>query len=116
MKLPEERSSEEMADLPSQSPFLVKFFDSYVDEINSNVCLVLEYMNNGSLQDLIDTRALMSERDVCVVAYSMASALTDLHSRGILHRDIKVSGQRSNITFLFKSTHSSSFKNKHIIP
>lgn len=54
------------------------------------VCLVMEYMGGGSLQHLIDVKYHVEEASVAVVAYSVLRALEELHSRNIIHRDVKV--------------------------
>ena len=54
------------------------------------VCLVMQYMGGGSLQNLIDAKYPVEETAVAVVAYSVLRALEELHSRNIIHRDVKV--------------------------
>lgn len=54
------------------------------------VCIVLEHMDGGSLQKLIDAGVKLSEDNLAVVAYSVLQALIELQSRRIIHRDIKV--------------------------
>lgn len=71
------------------NPFIVKFFDAYTDPKRGAVCIVLEYMDGGSLQDLIDKKTRFSEHDLIVVIFSVLKALELLHSRNIIHRDIK---------------------------
>lgn len=51
--------------------------------------MVLDYMNRGSLQGLVDKDIKLEEEDVAVVAYSVLQALQVLHSLKIIHRDIK---------------------------
>jgi serine/threonine protein kinase len=48
-------------------------------------------MNGGSLQSMLTDRRFFSEDDAAVVAFSVLSALIDLHGMNILHRDIKPS-------------------------
>jgi serine/threonine protein kinase len=48
-------------------------------------------MNGGSLQKMLTDGQFFSEDDAAVVAFSVLSALIDLHGRNILHRDIKPS-------------------------
>jgi serine/threonine protein kinase len=54
------------------------------------VGIVMEYMNGGSLQTLLDQGRTFDEDDIAAVAYSVLRALHLLHSRMIIHRDIKV--------------------------
>jgi serine/threonine protein kinase len=48
-------------------------------------------MNGGSLQSMLTDGRCFSEDDGAVVAFSVLSALIDLHGKNILHRDIKPS-------------------------
>lgn len=50
----------------------------------------MEYMGGGSIQHLIDAKYQAGEKEVAIVAYSVLKALEELHSRNIIHRDIKV--------------------------
>lgn len=50
----------------------------------------MEYMGGGSIQSLIDSKYAVTETEVAVVAYSVLRALEELHSRNIIHRDVKV--------------------------
>lgn len=68
---------------------IVKFFDAYTDPDREAVCLVLEYMDGGSLQSVIDNKVIPSEEDIAVIAYSVLCALRELHARKIIHRDVK---------------------------
>lgn len=54
------------------------------------VCIVLELMDGGSLQNIIDNKLKLNEHDLAIVAYSITRALSELHKRNIVHRDIKV--------------------------
>lgn len=72
-------------------PYIVSFYDSYFDLEKGSVCLVLEYMGRGSLQNLIDDKRLASEMDIAVVSYSVLCALEELSRKNLLHRDIKPS-------------------------
>lgn len=48
-------------------------------------------MDGGSLQNIIDDGIALNDDDVAIVAYSVLKALEMLHSRNIIHRDVKVS-------------------------
>jgi serine/threonine protein kinase len=76
---------------PANSPYIINFYDAYIDSENGTVCMVLEYMNAGSIQNMLDKGEILNENDSAVLAYSVLSALVELHSRNILHRDIKPS-------------------------
>lgn len=72
-----------------QCLYIVKFYDAYVEPVNKEVCIVLEYMSGGSLQNLIDKGIKLDENNLAIVAYSVLQALIELHKRNIIHRDIK---------------------------
>ena len=55
------------------------------------ICMVLEYMNAGSLQDLLSARAPISERLCASVCDAVARGLDELRGRKQIHRDIKPS-------------------------
>ena len=75
----------------AKSPYIISFYDAYVDPEYGAVCLVLEYMNAGSIQNMLTDGRKFNEDDAAVVAFSVLHALIELHSRNILHRDIKPS-------------------------
>jgi len=81
----------------SSSPFVVNLFDAFTDPNKGSVCLVLEFMNAGSLQGLISAKAAMPlevcipESMVAMVADSVLQGLQAIHARKQLHRDIKPS-------------------------
>ena len=72
-------------------PYIISFYDAYIDPEYGAVCLVLEYMNAGSIQNMLTDGKKFDEDDAAVLAFSVLNALIELHSRNILHRDIKPS-------------------------
>lgn len=76
---------------PANSPYIIKFYDAYIDAEQRTVCMVLEYMDAGSIQNILNKGQTFDENDSAVLAYSVLSALVELHGRNILHRDIKPS-------------------------
>jgi hypothetical protein len=75
----------------ANSPYIVGFYDAYIDPESGAVSLILEYMNGGSIQKTLDSGNTYDEDCVAVLVYSVLKALVELHSRSILHRDIKPS-------------------------
>lgn len=80
---------------------IVDFFDAYVDPDSNSLCLVLEFMNAGSLDDLrrrsLVDGVCVDERILARVAFCVVSALRYIHSRRELHRDIKPSNILLNL-------------------
>ena len=51
--------------------------------------VVLEFMPHGSLADEIMRRGRLPPRDALVAIRAIAVAVAELHSRGVVHRDLK---------------------------
>ncbi len=60
-------------------------------ESNGSPCIVMEYVDGGTLSDLIRFRGPLSPRHAISFAIKIAEALKYIHSQGIIHRDIKSS-------------------------
>eukprot|EP00249_Psilotum_nudum_P025844 c30820_g1_i1 orf=397-2262(-) len=56
-----------------------------------SMCLVMKYMEGGSLLQLIQKRKLIPLSDVLSIAIDIAEGMVFLHKRGIVHRDLKSS-------------------------
>jgi eukaryotic-like serine/threonine-protein kinase len=50
--------------------------------------LVMPYLQGGTLKDMLN-ESLLTLDEVCIILEQLASALTYIHSLGLLHRDIK---------------------------
>ena len=74
-----------------ECPHVVSFYGAFTNRADSTISLVLEYMDAGSLQDLINTKISMDEAVVANIGYRVLKGLQFLHKRHILHRDIKPS-------------------------
>ncbi|CAN8179426.1 unnamed protein product [Coccothraustes coccothraustes] len=65
---------------------LVKYLDSYL--VDEELWLVMEYMDGGSLHDVIrETR--MAEGEIAAVSRECLRGLDFLHSKQVIHRDVK---------------------------
>jgi len=51
--------------------------------------IVMQYVEGGNLQDLLDGRKKLDPREACRVALEVARGLRAAHEAGIVHRDIK---------------------------
>lgn len=68
-------------------PNIARVYDIiYTDEF---IYIIMEYFENGSLQNFIDCHCRFPQADQIRVATEILEGLNYLHSRGISHRDIK---------------------------
>ncbi|CAG5131184.1 unnamed protein product [Candidula unifasciata] len=65
---------------------IVNFLDCYC--VKNELWVVMEYLDGGNLADVV-TRFVLDERQIATVCHECLGALAFLHSRGIIHRDIK---------------------------
>lgn len=70
----------------SQHKNIVNFIDSYL--MNAELWVVMEYMEGGSLTDIV-TRTRLLEGQIAAICREILEGLQHLHSKGIIHRDIK---------------------------
>ncbi|KAJ6459553.1 kinase-like domain-containing protein [Mycena sanguinolenta] len=69
-----------------QHPNLISFFGSYLT--NSNLWIVMEYMDCGALTDVIANN-MIEEDQISYICFETCKGLEHLHRRSIMHRDIK---------------------------
>lgn len=70
----------------SQHPNIVNFIDSYL--LKGELWVVMEYMEGGSLTEIV-THSVMTEGQIGAVCRETLKGLQFLHSKGVIHRDIK---------------------------
>ncbi|XP_077015641.1 serine/threonine-protein kinase ULK1 isoform X1 [Tamandua tetradactyla] len=58
-------------------------------EMANSVYLVMEYCNGGDLADYLHTMRTLSEDTIRLFLRQMAGAMRLLHSKGVIHRDLK---------------------------
>lgn len=68
---------------------LVEFYDAYTTASAGIISIVMEYMNGGSLQDMLGTGGSQDEAVLANVASQVLKGLAFLHKNHHLHRDIK---------------------------
>ncbi|MCO5566989.1 hypothetical protein L7F22_020672 [Adiantum nelumboides] len=73
----------------AQNPYVVQCFGA--SEKGGEISFVLEYMDGGSLADVIEAKKTLSERYLAEVAKKALKGLEYLHRNKIVHRDIKPS-------------------------
>ena len=64
---------------------------AFVDVDYGAVCLTLDFLNAGTLQNLLDEGKIFDLDEACVLGYGALQALRCLHQKNILHRDVKPS-------------------------
>lgn len=65
-------------------------FNAYIDLMDRLNCyLVLDLKTGGDLRYYLRKRILFEERDAVFLVACLTSALEHIHSRNIIHRDIK---------------------------
>ncbi|RKP21182.1 protein kinase [Rozella allomycis CSF55] len=66
---------------------IINMFETYL--VNQILWIVMEYMDAGSLTDLIDSQSQLTEPEISTICFETLKGLEYLHSRNIIHRDIK---------------------------
>ena len=68
---------------------LIKFHSAYCDSNTGQIGVIIEYMDLGSLEQLLKPRYRINERGLAAIGYQIMWALAYLHHDNNLHRDIK---------------------------
>lgn len=85
----------------SKHPNIVNFIDSYL--LKGDLWVVMEYMEGGSLTEIV-THSVMTEGQIGAVCRETLKGLQFLHSKGVIHRDIKSDNILLNIDGNIKMT------------
>ncbi|KAL8957497.1 MAG: hypothetical protein Q9193_005248 [Seirophora villosa] len=73
----------------SSHPNIVNFLDSFLQEGNNELWVVMEFMEGGALTDVIDNNKQITEAQISTICNETCKGLAHLHSQNIIHRDIK---------------------------
>ncbi len=68
-----------------RNPYITTFYGACLEP---NLCIVMEYMEQGSLDKLLQQKTLSYEKQIGL-ALDIAKGLLYLHNREVLHRDLK---------------------------
>jgi len=75
------------------NPFIVEYYEAYVDDNEDTFWIVMEYIGGGDLASKIKLRAKndnhFSEKQIWSYMIQMLRAIKELHKLKIVHRDIK---------------------------
>ncbi|KAA6384567.1 MAG: putative AGC family protein kinase, partial [Streblomastix strix] len=74
-------------DPPEKCPFVIR--NIIANRFGENIVIILEYYNCGSLQDLIKSNVDIPIPTVRVIMRQILEGLSFIHSKGLVHRDIK---------------------------
>lgn len=72
----------------SHHPNIVNFIEAYLNG-NNDLWVIMEYMEGGSLTDVIDNNDVISESQISSICYETTKGLLHLHKKNFIHRDIK---------------------------
>ena len=67
---------------------IIKFYEAHENE--SYIHLIVEVLKGGELFDRVADNGAFIEKDTCLLMKRLLKALSYLHSKGIMHRDLKL--------------------------
>ena len=70
-------------------PNIVNYLDSFLVENDTELWVIMEYMNGGALTDVIENNPVITEDQISAVCNETCKGLAHLHTQDIIHRDIK---------------------------
>ena len=68
---------------------VIRVFDLVEDANDGTLALVMELLHGRSLERVMQERRVLSPKEAVSVAVPLLSALSHVHTKGIVHRDIK---------------------------
>lgn len=69
--------------------YIVSFYDAFHNQEDGVVCLMIEYMDGGSLQEIVDAGGCDDESTLANIAVQALKGLNFLHNCNQIHRDLK---------------------------
>lgn len=87
-----ENSRREQSQMPTAArpeKYIVSFFDAFHNQEDGVVCLMIEYMDGGSLQEIVDAGGCEDEGALANIAVQALKGLNFLHNCNQIHRDLK---------------------------
>jgi serine/threonine protein kinase len=85
------RSGEVDTEVKRPCRYIVAFHDAYTDPEKGSVCMVMEYMDAGTLQQFVKRKQPLGEAELAAVARGVLKGLAAMHAQHKIHRDIKPS-------------------------
>ncbi len=82
-------SREAQAVLTLSHPHIVESYDVGEDETTGAIYIVMEYVEGGTLKDLIAQKGALSPKAAVSITCQVLDALEHAHEWGIIHRDVK---------------------------
>lgn len=75
----------------SPCAYVVAFYDAFVNANDGTLAFVMEYMDGGSLEDIVSTGGVQRESVLANICVQVLKGLQFLHRNHIVHRDLKPS-------------------------
>lgn len=73
----------------SPNHHIISLYEVYPNPADGTISLCLEYMNGGTLQDVLRSGGVQAEPALASISHQVLLGLQYLHSKRLIHRDIK---------------------------